>query len=159
MSEDLVEARVPVVRSDVAMRSKVNAIEAEMLRMPQVEMPVKHHFANAGTKLGVYGRELRIPKDTVLTGKIHKYEQLNVLAHGEMSVLTDSGVVRVKAPFVIVSPANTKRIAYAHEDCVWITCHGTDETDLEKIEAQFIAQSDAEFLDFVKLLENKKCLG
>lgn len=137
------------------MRSKVNRAEAVMLTMPQVEMPVKHHFSQ-----GVYARELFIPKGTVLTGKIHKYPQLNILSKGELSVLTEDGIKRVKAPFHVVSPAGTKRIAFAHEDSVWTTIHGTEENDLEKIENHFIAQSEQEYLDFCKLLTGEKlCLG
>jgi uncharacterized protein (UPF0548 family) len=138
------------------MREKVNKAEAVMKTLPQVEMPVTHHFAE-----GVYGRELFIPKDTILTGKIHKHSQLNVLMSGDISVLTEDGIKRVKPPFSIVSPPGTKRIAYAHEDSVWLTVHGTHEKDLEKIESHFIAQNDSEYLEHCKLLqvEDKSCLG
>lgn len=138
----------------LALRDKVKALEAEMLKMPQVEMPPTHYFSQ-----GVYAREITIPKGTVLTGKIHKYPQFNIMSKGEMSVLTEDGIKRVKAPFAIVSPAGTKRIAYAHEDSVWTTIHGTEENDLEKIEKHFIAQDEKEYLEFQALLENKSCLG
>lgn len=138
-----------------ALRAKVHRAEAVMKTFPQVEMPVTNHFAQ-----GVYARELFIPKDTILTGKIHKYSQLNILSQGEISVMTETGIKRVKAPFHIVSPPGTKRIAYAHEDCVWTTIHGTLETDLEKIEEHFIAQTENEYLEFKALfLEDKSCLG
>lgn len=132
------------------MRAMVNQAEAEMLKLPQLDLPVIHHFS-----YGVYGRELRIPAGTILTGKIHKFPQLNVLLKGEMSVLTENGIERVRAPFVVSSPAGTKRIAYTHEDCAWLTVHGTHETDLQKIEDHFIAKSDAEYLEFVAMLEDK----
>lgn len=137
-------------------RDMVQQAEAEMRQLPQVELQVKHHFSQ-----GVYGRELFIPKGTVLTGKIHKYPQLNVLVSGELSVLTEEGVKRVKPPFIVVSPAGTKRIAYAHEDSIWLTVHGTEENDLEKIENHFIAQSEQEYLEFCNSLQigEQKCLG
>lgn len=137
----------------VGMRAKVNQLEALMFERPQVELPVKHYFAQ-----GVYGRELFIPAGTLLTGKIHKYEQLNILSQGEISVLTEEGVKRVKAPFHVVSPAGTKRIAYAHTDCTWTTIHQTELRDVDEIEAHFIAQSEAEYLDFCKILELEKKL-
>lgn len=135
-----------------SLRPKVEFLEREMREMPQIDIPVKHYFT-----FGVYAREITIPKDTVLTGKIHKYEQLNILSKGEISVLTENGVVRVKAPFTIVSPPGTKRIAFAHEECVWTTIHGTcglklSELDLDQIEQAFIAQTDAEYLDFKRSL-------
>ena len=136
-----------------SIRKQVTRFEDLMREATAVECPVTHHFAQ-----GVYGRELFIPKGTVLTGKIHKFSQLNILSKGDISVLTETGVKRVQAPFSIVSPPGTKRIAYAHEDTVWITVHGTYETDVERIEEIFIAQSEEEFVAFCtqqKLLEHK----
>lgn len=124
-----------------------------MKAMPQLDLPVKHHFSK-----GIYARELFIPKGCALTGKIHKYAQLNVLCSGDLSVLTENGIKRVTPPFIVVSPAGTKRIAYAHEDSVWLTIHGTDETDLGVIEQQFIAQDEAEYLQFMKALAAKEVL-
>lgn len=125
-------------------REQVNKAEAIMARMPQVDLPVKHHFS-----LGIYARELYIPKGVVLTGKIHKFEQLNILAKGRMKVLIDNVVKEVEAPFIVVSPAGTKRIAIALEDCIWLTIHGTHETDIDLIEKQFIAQDEKDYLDFI----------
>lgn len=139
------EAVADVQRS---MREKVYELEDIMRLAPQVDCPVTHHFSD-----GIYAREMLIPKGTVLTGKIHKYTNLNIMSKGELSVLTESGVVRVKAPFTIVSPAGTKRIAYAHEDTIWTTIHATEDTDLEKIEHHFVAQDEAEFLEFTKVLQ------
>lgn len=133
---------------DIPMRDKVNALEKMMRALPQVEMPPTHYFSP-----GVYARSITIPKGTVLTGKIHKFAQLNIMSKGDLSVLTEQGIQRVRAPFTIVSPAGTRRIAYAHEETVWTTIHGTDLTDLEQIEAKFIAQSEAEYHEHCKALE------
>lgn len=140
-----------------ALREKVFRAEEVLLAREQVEIPVRHYFSK-----GVYGREIFIPKGTILTGKIHKYSQLNVLVSGDLSVLTEDGIKRVRPPFIIVSPAGTKRIAYAHENTIWLTVHGTNETDVEKIEQEFIAQSEQEYLNFCRLIEHKEtksCLG
>ncbi len=126
-----------------SMREKVREIEAQLAQMPQADFHVTHHFSK-----GVYGRELLIPKGVCLTGKIHKYSQLNVLLSGDISVLTEDGVMRVQPPFVIVSPPGTKRVAYAHEETRWLTIHGTDKTDVDEIEAEFIAQTEVEYLEF-----------
>jgi hypothetical protein len=114
-------------------------------QQPQLDLKVIHYFS-----YGVYARELHIPKDTLLTGEIHKLENLNILSKGDISVLTEEGVKRVQAPFTIVSPPGTKRIAYAHDDCVWTTIHGTFETNIDKIKQFFIASSEEEWLKFCK---------
>lgn len=130
-------------------RGRVFALEEAIRReLPPVEMPTVDHFSH-----GVYGRELRIPAGTVLTGKIHKFENLNVLLEGEMIVLTDQGPQHVRAGHLVVSPPGTKRAAYALTDCRWLTVHGTHETDVDLIEAEFIAQTEQEYLAFSEHLK------
>ena len=133
-----------------SVREVVFAFEDEMKKQPQVEMRLEHYFAP-----GIYARELHIPAGVMLTGKIHKYPQLNILSKGRIKVLTDNGVVDVEAPFTVVSPAGTKRIALAVTDCVWTTILQTDETDPAIIEKKFTASSEQEYLEFT---ENSKCL-
>lgn len=133
-------------------REKVLALEARMLEQPQLDLPVKHHFAP-----GLYARELFIPKGTLLTGKIHKTEHLNVMASGELSVLIDDAVRRVRAPLVVLSRPGTKRIALAHEDTVWITFHATNETDVPTLEQMLVCDTDAEYLEHMADLRRLSC--
>ena len=116
-----------------------------MRKHEQINIPIRHYFSP-----GVYAREITIPAGTLLTGRIHKYEQLNILSGGEISVFTQDGMQRVKAPFTVVSSPGTKRIAYAHTDCTWTTILATDETDPDKIEALFTVATEQEFLEFEK---------
>jgi hypothetical protein len=118
-----------------SLRESIMEFEKSLLEQPQLEMPVVHHFSK-----DLYGRELKIPEGTLLVGKIHKHKSLNILAEGDISLLTEEGVKRVQAPFVVVSQPGIKRIGYAHTDCTWITCHATKETDLDKIEDDVIAK-------------------
>lgn len=127
----------------VNIRDKIFAAEEFMRQQPQVDIPVKHYFSD-----GVYAREIKIPAGVILTGEIHKFRQLNILSFGEMSVYVEQGIQRVIAPFTIVSPSGTKRIAYTHTECVWTTIHGTDETDVDIIKAKFIAKDEQEWLEF-----------
>lgn len=129
--------------SNVDMRQKVFAMEAMLKQMPQAELKLVHHFSP-----GVYARELHIPADCTLTGEIHKYPQLNILSKGKISVLLEGGIQEIEAPFAVVSPAGTKRIAYAHTDCVWTTILHTDLIDVAAIEKHFIAKTEDEWLEF-----------
>lgn len=124
------------------------AIRAEL---PLLEGEVVHHRSH-----GVYGRELRVPAGAVVVGHIHKFTNMNVLLEGEMTVVTEAGPQRVGPGFMVVSPPGTKRAAYAHTDCRWLTIHGTHETDLDKIEQQFIAHTEQDYLAFCA--EQKKLL-
>lgn len=132
---------------------KITELEAQMRACGTIELEVKHHFSK-----GVYARELHIPAGTVLTGDIHKYENLNILSCGEMSVLIDGRIQTVCAPFTVVSPPGTKRVAYAHTDCIWTTIHGTDKTDVDAIRAEFVTDTVEGYLEFretLKLQENQ----
>lgn len=127
----------------ISTRDKVLAAEAFLKQQPQVELKVVHHFSK-----GVYARELHIPAGVILTGEIHKFANLNILSKGKIQVLVGETVQEIEAPYTIVSPPGTKRIAYAITDCVWTTVHGTDETDVGNIERQFIVKSESEWLEF-----------
>lgn len=131
----------------------VDQQDANKVDFAQVKLKVEHYFS-----LGIYARMLYIPKNTIAVGELHKYPQLNILVQGEISVSVDNEIKRLKAPFVVSSPAGTKRIAYTHEDTVWITVHGTHETDLNKIEQHFIAKSEEDYLAFIAEQEKQLCL-
>lgn len=120
------------------LQSQLMAMDAFMLAQPQVDIPVRHHFAP-----GVYAREMTAPAGVIVSGKVHKTEHLNILSKGEISVLTENGVKRLKAPHTFISKPGTKRIGYVHEELVWTTIHNTHETDVAKIE-QDLVQDDFE---------------
>ena len=128
---------------ELTVREKTFIAEALMKEQPQVDLPVKHYFSN-----GVYAREITIPAGITLVGEIHKFENLNILSKGTMLVSGDEGVMEVSAPFTVVSPPGTKRIAHTLTECVWTTIHGTDLKDVELIKAHFIAQTEEEWLEF-----------
>lgn len=132
------------------MRQKIDRLEQVMLSMPQLEIEPKHYFAD-----GLYAREIFVPKGTTLTGKIHKTEHLNIISQGDISVMTEHGIKRIKAPYTMVSKPGTKRVGYAHEDTVWTTIHASPERDLDKLEALLIAPT------YDELIEQKEslCLG
>jgi len=124
-------------------REKVFAFEELLKTQPQVDIETKHYFSK-----GVYAREITIPAGVILTGEIHKFTNLNILSKGKIQVLMGDTVQEIEAPYTVVSPAGTKRIAYTLTECVWTTIHGTDEIDLNIIEQTFIAKSEEEWLEF-----------
>lgn len=117
--------------------AQVKALESEIAKLPDVDCPVTHHFAD-----GIYGREMFIPAGTVLTGKIHRFSTLNLLIQGDITVTTPEGVRRIQAPAVFVSPPNCKKVGYAHTDTRWVNVHPTKFTDLSAIEAKFIVPEE-----------------
>lgn len=97
--------------------------------------PLKHSFAD-----GCYIREIFNPAHELIVTKIHKIAHPFFLLRGEMSILTEEGVKRIKAPYYGITPAGTKRVIYTHSDIVFVTVHVTKEKDLAKIEGEIIAK-------------------
>jgi ribosome biogenesis SPOUT family RNA methylase Rps3 len=60
---------------------------------------------------------------------------------GELSILTEDGVVRYKGPYQGITRPGTKRIIFTHTDCVFITVHATDKLTPEEAEEDVIAKT------------------
>mgnify|MGYP003972154361 CR=1 FL=1 len=98
--------------------------------------PVKHSFAD-----GCYIREIFNPAGELLVTKIHKKKHPFFLMEGKMSILTEEGVKHIEAPHHGITEPGTKRIIYTHTDCVFITVHATESTDIKEIEKEVIAEN------------------
>lgn len=123
----------------VSLEHQLKAFNAER-GLAEPDCPLIHAFAP-----GVYGRQIFIPKDTLVVGKIHKHAHLNFLMQGKVLVATEEGPKTYEAPLMMVSKAGTKRVVYTYTDTIWATVHLTQQTDLEKIEDEIIAKSFGEF--------------
>lgn len=113
-------------------RERIKKLTNDLLALPageKREFEVKHTFLN-----GMYMRELFIPKGSLLVGKIHKLECLNIVSKGDISILTETGSARVTAGYSVVSPPGLQKVGFAHEDTVFVNIFRTDETDVERIE-------------------------
>lgn len=117
-------------------REQIDRLEGEIKKFKQHEFKTSHYFAQ-----GLYAREIFIPAGTVLTGKVHKAEHLNIVSQGDITVWTEHGMKRVQAPFTMVSKPGTKRVGFAHSDTIWTTIHACEEKDIEKIE-QLLIEDD-----------------
>lgn len=111
----------------------MDRIREAVAELPQVSAEPAHYFAD-----GLYARELVIPKDFMVVGKIHLTGHINVLLEGTIDVMTELGVERYTAPAVIVSQAGEQKIGHAITETTWLTIHATTETDLDKIEQQLV---------------------
>lgn len=121
----------------VEVRRRVLALEEALREFPQIELPVKHHFAP-----GTYAREAFLPAGSIIVGKIHRHAHLNIVSRGIVTALTEQGLRRIDAtdgPVTFASRAGMKRALYVHEDSVWTTIHLTDKQTLEELEAELIA--------------------
>jgi hypothetical protein len=99
--------------------------------------PVIHKFTD-----GQYIREIFNPAGELIVTAIHKVQHPFFLLKGEMSIMTKEGENRIKSPYYGVTEVGTKRIIYAHTDCIFVTVHPnpSGERDIPTLEKQISAE-------------------
>jgi len=130
---------------------KIDRIETDMVRLPQVECPLIHTFTP-----GLYSRQITMPAGTFLTSKIHLTEHPYVVSQGAVLVWIDGRVKEIKAPYMGVTMPGTRRVLFTLTETIWTTFHVTDETEVDRIEEQIILKRDEHLLipeDFKLLVE------
>lgn len=95
------------------------------------EMQVEHQFAD-----GMYIRRMFIPKGTILVGKVHRKECINVVETGDIAILTETAAKRVRAGFTLLSPAGIQKVGYANADTIFTNIFRTDETNIAALEIE-----------------------
>lgn len=135
------------LRKSVAFRRSITTLEDELGALPQADLPLRHMFID-----GVYAREMFIAAGTCLVGQIHKYDCINFLVKGKITVATLGGLETLDAPMMFVSKMGVKRAGYAHEDTVWTTIHAnpSDMRDVDALEEYLGAYTFEEFELFLK---------
>ena len=99
----------------------------------------KHQFAD-----GQYIRTITMPAETFFISKIHLQNHPFFVMTGEILVLSEGKVERIKAPYYGITTTGTQRVLYIHEECVFVTVHCTDKLNLKDIEEEVIAKSFSE---------------
>jgi quercetin dioxygenase-like cupin family protein len=136
------------MKADIARYNNVVQLENYIKEnMDNVELEVSHHQIP-----GVYVRAIYIPKDFILTSKIHKHACINIMTKGILAISEGNGdYKKLVAGDIFISPKGTKRAGYAVEDVVYVTAHHTFETNIDVIE-DYLACDSVD--DYIKYLEN-----
>lgn len=127
-------------------RGDIANFEQVLKELPQIDLSMFHHFADF-----LYARQMDIPMGVALVGKIHKVGHLCFLVKGDISVATEKGVERLKAPMIFASNPGAKRVMYAHEDSTFVTVHMNpfNEKDVGVLEKGLVTED----FDDPKLVE------
>lgn len=116
--------------------AKVEAVEGRMLQFQQVDCPLQHLFG-----AGICIRVVTMPAESMVVGHEHKFTDWNIMMTGRMTLLNhDGSLSELKAPQIFLGKPGRK-IAWVHEDCVWLNLFTTNETDVEKVEQLFLNKS------------------
>lgn len=114
----------------------VREMETYLLQLPQIDLGVTHVVHG-----GIYARTGMIPAGTILTGALTNCDNICVM-HGDITVTTDEGTVRLTGFNVIPANAGAKRAGIAHADTWWSTLHKTDLIDIVAIEDEMTQESE-----------------
>ena len=86
-------------RQELAVRDKIMDIQHKIEQMPNAiwgdAFLVKQKFSD-----GLYMREAHLPKGHIVVTKLFKQSHSTFLLLGDCSVLTEKGIMRIKAPFL-----------------------------------------------------------
>lgn len=128
--------------SDLAvdMRARVERLERILENFPQVDCPVRHHFAP-----GSYSRAMTVPAGVIATGAVHKTEHWTFVL-GHCLLTTDQGAKEFKGAHAFVSRPGAKRAIHALKETVVVTVHQTEERDLDRLCEQLTQSKCSELL-------------
>jgi len=102
----------------------VYQLEAELLKLPQIDLPIDHAFC-----AGMYARTMHIPAGTILTGAVHREESFFLVRKGDLIVSTDDGPKRLGAGAMSISKIGTKRAGIALTDVEVTTFHANPSNE------------------------------
>ena len=103
--------------------------------------PIKNWLAP-----GIYCREIHLPADSLVVGRIHRHDHMNIISQGSVTVVTELGEETLTAPASFISKAGTKRAVWTHSDAIWTTIHPNpdDEQSIDILETRYTAAEYAE---------------
>jgi hypothetical protein len=123
-------------------RDQIDQLQAEMVKMPQVELQTEHYFVP-----GMYCRRVYRSAGTLIVGKVHKHPHFFLCAKGEIIAWTEKGMKKLQAGDVVECKPGTKRVTLATQDSIGITIHKTEETELDKIELELVEPDETSMFD------------
>ncbi len=124
------------------MRNNILSFEDFLAQQPGAKFgncyPLEHSFGD-----GIYVRQISVPAGEIIVTRLFRQTHATFLLKGEVSVVTENGVERIKAPFSLITKTGTKRVIFTHTDVVWTTVHANPDEirDIEKLEDQITAKS------------------
>jgi hypothetical protein len=119
-------------------------VEEEILKMPQVDLPLQHFFLP-----GVCVRVMSLPAGTILTGKIHKHTHIAILAKGRLRIADGEHSAIVEAGYIAYGKAGIKRLGYAETDCVFINILATNIQDIDELETEMVVDTFDQYEQFL----------
>ncbi len=131
--------------ADLTTADRLLQLDAEILRLPQVECRLDHVFTPF-----LWERERHIPAGTLFTTYTWKIEHPYKLLLGSLLIWDNRQKEWIyhEAPSRGITQAGTKRVVYAVTDVLWITTHynPTDTHDTDELEEIWLENYENPYL-------------
>lgn len=114
---------------------QARVFEQALATLPQIALPT-HHLIHGS----MYARTVLIPAGAALTGVLTNLDNICIV-HGDITVTTDDGVIRLTGFHVLPASKGYKRVGYAHADTYWTTVLHTNNQTVEDIENEMSNES------------------
>jgi hypothetical protein len=96
------------------------------------DCPLQHNFPDR-----LYTRELFMPAGSVITSRVHRFDNPFFILKGRVTVLSENeGRVTYIGPCYGITKPGTRRLLLVHEDTIWVTVHPNPDnvTDVPTLE-------------------------
>ena len=128
----------------LAVRSRIDNYEEALKKLMGSETGDADEINSNGLKEyflnDVYVRELFIPEDTTIVSQIWNRERSWIISKGEVTIVTEMGTKRVRAPHTEVVPPGSKVALYTHEDTQWLAMTKVNSKNIKDVEGEIISK-------------------
>lgn len=90
---------------------------------------------------GQYIRDLPAPANHLFVTLIHKKPSVFFLLTGDVSILSEKGITRMKAPCYGFSEAGSQRVVFTHSETRWVNVYISKETDIKVVEKKIFSKN------------------
>jgi len=138
----------------VKCRTLFDKLESELKKLPQLtdeDYQLKEYYSG-----GLYCRQITIPAGALITGRIYKFDHIEMMVSGEITIISADGPKNTYEGFNVISAKSGKRQAgLAISDTVWMTVNQVPENvPLNKMLDYTSVLTYEEYDSFYKELNN-----
>lgn len=133
------DPRIEISPETARWNARIEAALPELRALPQIEMPVRHHFAH-----GIYAREGTLIAENIYVGKAHRHQNITVFISGRASLVMDGKIQEIVAPCIVRSEPGVMKILYVRENLHGAVIHANPKnvTDPAVLDEEFVFPTD-----------------
>lgn len=139
---------LPVVQC----RAKFELLERALFKLPQIEK--EDYLLEEYYSGGMYCRKITIPKDAMITGRIYKFDHIEIMLKGsKITVSADGPKKHYKGFNVIEAKSGKRQVGLALEETIWMTiCQVPENIPLHEMLDYTTVSSYEEYYNFYNKL-------